>query len=290
MDEKSPWLWGVLYHNAEDERLWVPKRAGLGWTVNLAHPKAATALLKLMAAAVLLPLLGCAAWRWRLLAAAPATAAWFIISLGLAFAAYGLNRTAWMSCKGMLTGLVFGTLAAATGFGLQFVFNAPVAFWIGMAHATWKHHLYFAAVAAICQTLGKLLVLVAWLRMQAGPDAREGSRRGLLVGLGFTVLEIALIWFSMLVSGIPVAGLAGAWERGIASVFHIYSGGLLAIFLRSRRRAWLGAVVAVHFLMDWLAGANATLLHWPMYGLELAFATAAALVWMLFLFVERRAT
>jgi uncharacterized membrane protein len=29
--------WGLFYVNPEDSRLWVPKRLGLGWTLNFAH-------------------------------------------------------------------------------------------------------------------------------------------------------------------------------------------------------------------------------------------------------------
>lgn len=34
------WSWGgLIYRNPEDDRLWVPKRDGGGWTCNLAHPR-----------------------------------------------------------------------------------------------------------------------------------------------------------------------------------------------------------------------------------------------------------
>ena len=29
--------WGLFYANADDPRIWVPKRLGLGWTLNFAH-------------------------------------------------------------------------------------------------------------------------------------------------------------------------------------------------------------------------------------------------------------
>jgi uncharacterized membrane protein len=31
------YVWGIFYVNAEDPALWVPKRLGLGWTLNFAH-------------------------------------------------------------------------------------------------------------------------------------------------------------------------------------------------------------------------------------------------------------
>lgn len=32
------WKWGIFYVNPEDPRLWVPKRLGIGWTLNFSRP------------------------------------------------------------------------------------------------------------------------------------------------------------------------------------------------------------------------------------------------------------
>jgi uncharacterized membrane protein len=41
--------WNVLYYsNAKDDRLWLPKRNGLGWTINFAHRLAWPAFLLLL--------------------------------------------------------------------------------------------------------------------------------------------------------------------------------------------------------------------------------------------------
>lgn len=38
LDEQAElYRWGVFYVNAEDPAIWVPKRLGLGWTLNFAH-------------------------------------------------------------------------------------------------------------------------------------------------------------------------------------------------------------------------------------------------------------
>lgn len=37
-DERRLWRWGMFYVNPEDPRLWVPKRFGIGWTLNFARP------------------------------------------------------------------------------------------------------------------------------------------------------------------------------------------------------------------------------------------------------------
>ena len=32
------WKWGLIYNNPADPALWVPKRVGIGWTLNFGHP------------------------------------------------------------------------------------------------------------------------------------------------------------------------------------------------------------------------------------------------------------
>ena len=42
--------WGkLLYRNPNDHRLWVPKRIGIGWTINFGHPMAWPMMLLLLA-------------------------------------------------------------------------------------------------------------------------------------------------------------------------------------------------------------------------------------------------
>jgi len=46
--------WNALYYrNAKDARLWVPKRLGLGWTLNFAHRWAWPVLLLLLSPALI---------------------------------------------------------------------------------------------------------------------------------------------------------------------------------------------------------------------------------------------
>lgn len=37
-DDDVHWYWGVFYHNPHDPSILVPKRIGIGWTFNFAHP------------------------------------------------------------------------------------------------------------------------------------------------------------------------------------------------------------------------------------------------------------
>jgi uncharacterized membrane protein len=53
-NDPQNWKWGVFYCNAEDPRIWLPKRVPImGWTLNFAHKKAYLWMLILL----LLPLL-----------------------------------------------------------------------------------------------------------------------------------------------------------------------------------------------------------------------------------------
>ena len=54
------WKWGLFYRNADDEALFVPKRVGVGYTLNFARPGAwilSAALLLFLVASMLLPVL-----------------------------------------------------------------------------------------------------------------------------------------------------------------------------------------------------------------------------------------
>jgi uncharacterized membrane protein len=55
-DDPDFYRWGLFYVNATDPRLWVPKRLGLGWTLNFAHGRS-WAMLGLLLLPVLLVLL-----------------------------------------------------------------------------------------------------------------------------------------------------------------------------------------------------------------------------------------
>ena len=51
-DDDRYWPGGIFYNNPDDPALFVPKRFGLGWTMNFGHPQAKLVLI----AMVLLPL------------------------------------------------------------------------------------------------------------------------------------------------------------------------------------------------------------------------------------------
>ena len=60
-DDDRYWYGGVFYNNPDDPALFVPKRFGLGWTLNFGHPQAKLfligMLLLVLLFGVLLPVL-----------------------------------------------------------------------------------------------------------------------------------------------------------------------------------------------------------------------------------------
>ena len=52
-DDDERWKLGILYLNRDDASLFLPKRFGIGWTMNLAHPAAWAIILGLIAVSAL---------------------------------------------------------------------------------------------------------------------------------------------------------------------------------------------------------------------------------------------
>jgi uncharacterized membrane protein len=54
-DDDRYWLGGLIYYNPDDPDAFIPKRYGMGWTVNFAHP-AGKLILAVMIILILLPI------------------------------------------------------------------------------------------------------------------------------------------------------------------------------------------------------------------------------------------
>src|SRR6266481_2299091 len=55
-DDDQYWSGGVFYNNPDDPALFVPKRFGLGWTLNFGHPQAKLVLIGVLVVVLLPPL------------------------------------------------------------------------------------------------------------------------------------------------------------------------------------------------------------------------------------------
>ncbi|WP_415324514.1 DUF5808 domain-containing protein [Chryseobacterium sp. MMS23-Vi53] len=53
-NKPSFWKFGLFYFNKEDQRIFPPKRFGLGWTVNFANPVSIIAFLMILTVIVLI--------------------------------------------------------------------------------------------------------------------------------------------------------------------------------------------------------------------------------------------
>lgn len=56
-DDDRYWYGGLLYSNSDDPAMFVPKRFGIGWTLNFGHPRARLFLITMMVLLLLLVLL-----------------------------------------------------------------------------------------------------------------------------------------------------------------------------------------------------------------------------------------
>lgn len=52
------WKWGMFYHNPDDPALWVSRRFGVGWTMNMARPAAWAWLVAMMIIPLLIAIIG----------------------------------------------------------------------------------------------------------------------------------------------------------------------------------------------------------------------------------------
>jgi hypothetical protein len=218
-------------------------------------------------------------------AAHPSDIVWVVAAILIALGLVRLNHQfAWADYL-KLPAATYGVLAAIVAFTVQDAINGPlVRYWSN--GLTWQHHLLLGPVAAGAQTLGKCFALVVLFTVRPQASLSDWLRLGLLVGLGFTVYEISLIYSGMASAQQAVVSYGGLCERASASVFHIYSGGLLALALATGRSWPLALVLAVHAWSDFLAGAGVSL-GFSVAALEWGFGMWALALWVVFLVASR---
>lgn len=275
--ETSRWILSVLYINPDDPRVVVPYRLGLA--LNFGNPRLVTAVALVAAivpfALLAAPIIAAPAY----FIANPAPLIWVLAAYAAAAIAIRLNPCFAWSDYELVASASFGLIAAGLGFLLQATVNGPLIFWWGPDQLTWCHHLVLGPVAAVAQTIGKGAAVWLLLNVKASSDRCGYARHGLLVGLGFTALEITLIYFSVTWAQTPLESYLGVWERASSSVFHIYSSALLGLAFWSSRYVLVVPVLAVHASTDFLAGA-AQSLPLLIYALQTVFSVSAICVWI----------
>jgi hypothetical protein len=277
-------IWWIIYFNPNDQRVIVPMRSKLGLTLNFGNPRSVAALSWI-----------CAVWLFALVVA-PIVAhpRWFVnepsdlvFVLSSWVVALGLVRLnqcfAWADYR-LLSLASFGVIAAGVGFGIQGLINTPLVMWWG-SNLTWQHHLVLGPVAAVSQTFGKWFALSLLLKVRPASSSTQWLRYGLLVGLGFAICEITMLYFRVAWAQ-ETPEFLGIWERASSSMFHIYSTALLVVAMQSKRYWLIPLVIAIHALTDILAGCGGAL-ELSIYGLEGVFSACAAVLWVVFLLTGR---
>ena len=282
-ERKSHWILGFLYINRDDTRVLVPLPCKLGLALNFGNPRALGVLywiwIGFLLAMVTAPIIAHPSYFAR----DPAPLFWVVLANVAALAIIRLNGCfAWLDYRFILLAS-FGMIATSLGFSLQALINGPlVALW-GADHLTWVSHLILAPVAAVAQTLGKGAAILMLVRVRPTSSRLGYVRYGLLVGLGFTILEITVLYFRVAWAQAPLTSLSlSVWERTSASMFHVYSGGLVALACWSRRYLPIVLVLVIHATMDFLAGIAGSL-PLSLCGLETVFSVLAAGMWVAFL-------
>lgn len=284
-DGKSHWLLGSVYINPDDPRVLVPYHFKLGWALNFGSPRVVGALCWIWAMVLLAVIAAPIAAHRYSLVRNPTPLYWLSMAWLAALAVARLNNCIRWSDYRFISVTSYGCLAAGTGFAVQAVVNGPLVMWWGLHNLFLIQSLVLASVAAAAQTFGKWAALRLLWKIRPASSHLACARDGLLIGLGFTILEIALLYLSVAWADAPVGHLS-VWERVSASVFHVYSAGLVAIALWSRRYWLIAFVVAIHTLIDFLAGAGGSL-HMSFYALEIIFSMLAVVVWGVFLLEAR---
>jgi len=287
MSSGQNWLKKFFYIDPDDKRIWVPKKYGLGWTINFGNPKANLHLFLITNVVFLLSIAVLLAVNYRYISENPNILLWYIFSLLGAALVFHLNFTrCYLSPETLYTALSFGVLSCLIGFGLQGIFNGIPSIIISKAGGIkWYHHLYFGPVAGLCQTLGKLLIIM--LLFEIYKPNTDAAKTGLTVGLGFTAAEISFIFISVIAQKSPHISLIGVWERISASVFHIYSTGLLAKGFSENTKKYFILVVIVHGIMDFLAGAYSSF-GISVFTVEVIVTSISILVWIYFIYIVKK--
>jgi hypothetical protein len=283
---KSPWILGLLYIKPEDPRIFVPLPCKLGLALNFGNPRVVPGLAWL-AGLVLLGLFAVPLLAAPLVFGRHPTTPfmWLLAWLG-AFAAIRLNFCFRWSDFREISLAGYGLVAFSIGMGVQSIILGPLVWWWGgRNNLTWAHGFIVGPICALAQTFGKWAAIVLLRKVRPAASPLRQLRQGLLVGLGFTVYEVAIVFLPAAWTRVTLGQIA-VWERVSVSLFHIYSAGLVALALWSGRRWLIVFVVAMHSAMDWLAVATRSL-SLSFQTVEIMFSILAVITWGTFLLAAR---
>lgn len=279
--QKSPWILGIVYINPDDSRVLVPLPCKLGLAVNFGNPRAVAVVSWICAILLLVLLVVPIVAHPAYFASDPVPLLWVISANVVALGLIRLNGCfAWSDYR-LIALASYGLIAIGIGFSLQGLINRPLVLWWGARNLSWIHYLVLGSVAGIAQTVGRGIAILLLQKTRPVSTVYDYARHGLLVGLGFTIVEITYIYFAVAWAQAPL-GYLSVWERVSASMLHIYLGGLVALAFWWRRYLLIALVVAIHALTDFLASAGGSL-GFSTFGLETLFSAFGVFTWAIFL-------
>jgi len=282
MKSKKHWILNLLYINPDDKRMIVQYPFKLGYSFNFGNPKAIRAfswtILLVLISLVAIP----AVYHYQYIINYPSIFLWILLScisaLFILFVNTSENSLIWEK----LPNFSFGFLAVGIGFGGQSIINGLLFYLIGAENIVWVHHLIFGPVAAICQTLGKILIILFIVKIFNTLNVKTYIVYALIIGFGFTIGEIFYIGSQIVISEQIITGYLGVWERSISSLFHIYSAGLIAISLYNKKYSLILLVVFTHAVTDIIAGSSNSM-QISIITLELIFSAFSLIIWVAYL-------
>lgn len=255
----------------------------LHWRVNVRHPGAVRRFSIFVCLVVFLGLACACLARIQFLRSNPEPLVWIMLSVISGMVLFHINMSSVRLDRRAVEYLGFGLIAAGLGFAAQSVLNG---LFLGITRPvtlTWMHHLYLGPVAALCQTAGKIIAVALAFRVIRERTTIDSIRIGLCIGLMFTVIEIVSIGMGVILKQIPLHSYIGVWERATASMFHIYSAGLIAAALLRGATGWIIAVWIIHSALDWLAGSAQTIGLHSIHAIETVFTVISLATWLMFL-------
>ncbi|MAI77989.1 MAG: hypothetical protein CL917_03535 [Deltaproteobacteria bacterium] len=204
---------------------------------------------------------------------------WILLS-GLLAGSWVLASHAKPLMAPFLSALGYGVAACMLGFAIQGPINSSI---LANSPATLLTYSWLGLGAAVCQALGKALLL-AILMWQCRPaSTRSILSVGMGVGLGFAMMEDFVIGQMTIekAAAISPPALGSLLERFSAGGFHVYSSVLIAISWLMRRPLWFILVLALHTVADTFAGAtDARVLELPSFAMQSIVLGTALATWV----------
>ncbi len=264
MENNSSWIWGIIYYNSADERLFVPKKIGIGITLNFAHPRALTfapfflifiSMLVILLVMIHSGSLDASSLNAELILIFPAVSALLLLVPAL-ISKFARGAGIDIALAG------WGGMIFIVAMSLQRLLVIPyLNFRGGLSAATAAADIIILSLfAALAQEMVRYMISDKIIRQKPFEETPRASA-ALSLGLGFAAVEIMVLSLkNIMVCSAAASGDTNVWlgvmERFSASLVHVsFSVFIICGIFTGRLRFWLGLSIALHWLVDFFAGA-----------------------------------